>query len=53
MLVSLCNFRHIYWTDWGQKAKIERADLNGENRATIIDEDLVWPNGIAKDGRCR
>ncbi|XP_022110413.1 uncharacterized protein LOC110989982 isoform X2 [Acanthaster planci] len=40
---------HIYWTDWGQIAKVERADLNGENRTVIIDTDLFWPNGIAKD----
>ncbi|XP_038072278.1 uncharacterized protein LOC119740886 isoform X2 [Patiria miniata] len=41
---------HIYWTDWGSTGKIERADLNGNNRIEIINNDLRWPNGIAKDG---
>ncbi|XP_038075261.1 low-density lipoprotein receptor-related protein 6-like isoform X3 [Patiria miniata] len=40
----------IYWTDWGNSSKIERADLDGSNRMTLVSDDLVWPNGVVKDG---
>ncbi|PRD29637.1 UNVERIFIED_CONTAM: Vldlr [Trichonephila clavipes] len=39
----------IYWTDWGEKAKIERAGMDGSHRATIISSDIKWPNGLALD----
>lgn len=39
----------IYWTDWGTPAKIEKAAMDGSMREVIIDESLVWPNGIALD----
>lgn len=39
----------MFWTDWGQTPKIERAALDGSMRQVIIDTDLVWPNGVAID----
>ena len=39
----------MYWTDWGSDARIERADLNGNNRQTLVDDGLTWPNGMAVD----
>ncbi|XP_071809756.1 uncharacterized protein [Asterias amurensis] len=39
----------IYWTDWGDYPKIERADLDGGNRITLIEGELGWPNGILVD----
>jgi len=44
----------IYWTDWGAKAKIEKAKYDGTNRQTIIETGLIWPNGLAVDitGMC-
>ena len=42
-------FRHMYWTDWGENPKIERANLDGSSRVPIIDSDLGWPNGVAVD----
>ena len=36
---------HMYWTDWGDEAKIERADLDGGNRINFVDSDIMWPNG--------
>ena len=42
--------RHIYWTDIGvNNAKIERADFDGRNKRTLVDDSLIWPNGIAID----
>ena len=39
--VSLCfnllySFRHLFWTDSGNKETIERSDLSGENRKQIL-----------------
>ena len=39
----------MYWSDWGEPAKIERASMDGNNREVLIDTDLVWPNGLAID----
>ena len=40
---------YLYWSDWGSKPKIERADLDGMNRKVLVNTSIVWPNGIAID----
>ena len=39
----------MYWTDWGVDARIERADMDGNNRVKIIQDNLGWPNGLTID----
>ena len=39
----------MFWTDWGKKPRIERADMDGENRRIVTDENIVWPNGLTLD----
>jgi len=39
----------MYWTDWGKEAKIERSWMDGTHRSNVVDEDIVWPNGLAID----
>ncbi|XP_022256577.1 low-density lipoprotein receptor-like [Limulus polyphemus] len=39
----------MFWTDWGNPAKIERAGLDGSHRETIVTSDVQWPNGLALD----
>lgn len=39
----------MYWTDWGQNPKIERAFMDGQERQVVIGENLVQPNGITID----
>lgn len=39
----------MYWTDWGEVPKIERADLDGTERVVMVNTSLGWPNGLALD----
>lgn len=39
----------MYWTDWGEVPKIERADLDGTERLVMVNTSLGWPNGLALD----
>ena len=48
-LTIFCTFREMFWTDWGQKPKIEMSDMDGKNRVILVDSDIVWPNGLAID----
>lgn len=44
-------FRLMFWTDWGEVPKIERAGMNGDltTRTVIVNEEIFWPNGITID----
>lgn len=46
--LSSCS-RYMYWTDWGEVPKIERADLDGMERVVMVNTSLGWPNGLALD----
>lgn len=39
----------MYWTDWGEVPKIERAGMDGSSRSVIINTDIYWPNGLTLD----
>ncbi|XP_076640079.1 low-density lipoprotein receptor-related protein 6 isoform X1 [Colletes latitarsis] len=41
----------LFWTDWGDVPKIERAAMNGDplTREVIISDDIFWPNGLTVD----
>lgn len=43
------NHRFMYWTDWGEVPKIERAGMDGSSRSVIINTDIYWPNGLTLD----
>ncbi|KAH9496257.1 Low-density lipoprotein receptor- protein 6 [Bulinus truncatus] len=42
---------YMYWTDWGETPKIEKAGMDGnqETRSVIIKENIMWPNGLTID----
>lgn len=39
----------MYWSDWGENAKLERAGMDGSDRKVLISMNLGWPNGLAVD----
>jgi len=41
----------MFWTDWGEEARIERAGMDGsaDSRASIVTTDIFWPNGLTID----
>ena len=45
----MCASRYMYWTDWGDDPKIERAGMDGKERHVIVRSNLTWPNGLAID----
>lgn len=46
---SLCPSSYMYWTDWGEHAKLERSAMDGSDRVVLISNNLGWPNGLAID----
>ena len=45
----------MFWSDWGHYPKIEVCGMNGDlaTRKVIVDNDIVWPNGITLDFETR
>ncbi|XP_045126061.1 low-density lipoprotein receptor-like isoform X5 [Portunus trituberculatus] len=39
----------MFWTDWGQQAKIERAGMDGKLREAIVTRGIRWPNALTLD----
>lgn len=39
----------MFWSDWGEETKIERAALDGSQRVAIVTTNLTYPNGLALD----
>ncbi|XP_030630936.1 low-density lipoprotein receptor-related protein 2 [Chanos chanos] len=39
----------MFWADWGQNPRIERAGMDGSIRRAIVTQKVYWPNGLAID----
>ncbi|OXA50506.1 Low-density lipoprotein receptor-related protein 6 [Folsomia candida] len=39
----------MFWSDWGENPKIERAGMDGRERKIIVDKHIFWPNGVTVD----
>ncbi|XP_015585106.1 very low-density lipoprotein receptor isoform X2 [Cephus cinctus] len=39
----------MFWTDWGNDARIERAGMDGTHRSVIVGTEVKWPNGLTLD----
>ena len=45
-----CVCRQIYWTDWGARPAIKRANMDtGRYITTLVSSTLHWPNALAID----
>jgi len=49
LLFSCFSVSRLYWSDWGDVAKIERANLDGSARVVLVNTSLGWPNGLTID----
>lgn len=43
------NCRKMYWSDWGFLPKIEKANMDGTARTTLVSSRLRWVNSLALD----
>lgn len=41
--------RKMFFTDYGQIPKVERCDMDGQNRTKLVDSKIVFPHGITLD----
>ena len=41
--------RFLFWADYGQNPKIERAQLDGTNRTVLVSSGIITPRGLALD----
>jgi len=41
--------RLVLYTDWGTKPSISVVAMDGSNKKDLVNEELVWPNGLAVD----
>jgi len=48
-MVTFGYYRMLFWTDWGDSAKIERSAMDGSDRREILSTDLGFPNGLTID----
>ncbi|XP_055868461.1 low-density lipoprotein receptor-related protein 4-like isoform X2 [Biomphalaria glabrata] len=40
---------YLFWSDWGEKPQIEKSNLIGERRVTLVDRNIVQPRGLTVD----
>ena len=50
-LIPDCFCRYLYWSDWGLDSRIERANLDGSERAQYIYTNMAKPWGLTIDYR--
>ncbi|GAB0097057.1 low-density lipoprotein receptor-related protein 4 [Sergentomyia squamirostris] len=39
----------LFWTDFGSSPRIERAEMDGEQRKRIVESNIGWPNALSID----
>ena len=47
--VSLSRPRKVFFTDYGHAPKVERCDMDGQNRTKLVDTKIVFPHGVTLD----
>ena len=49
MHAFMLNCSWMYWSDWGDDPRIERASMDGQARQILHNTQLVWPFGLTLD----
>ncbi|UYV74687.1 LRP4 [Cordylochernes scorpioides] len=44
-----CSAGLMFWADWGNSPRLERADMDGTHRRTLVSSGVGWPNGLTAD----
>jgi len=39
----------LFWTVWGDNARIESSYLDGSGRVILVHKDVLWPSDLALD----
>lgn len=39
----------MYWSDWGAKPEIAKANMDGSQDISFVSNSIGWPNGLAID----
>lgn len=39
----------VFFTDYGSTPRVERCDMDGQNRTKLVDSKIVFPHGITLD----
>lgn len=39
----------VFFTDYGSTPRVERCDMDGQNRTKLVDTKIVFPHGITLD----
>lgn len=39
----------MFWTDWGEKPEIAKANMDGSEDLSLVSNNIGWPNGLAID----
>lgn len=47
-VVFFC-YRKVFFTDYGSTPRVERCDMDGQNRTKLVDSKIVFPHGITLD----
>ncbi|GAB1600507.1 low-density lipoprotein receptor-related protein 2-like [Argonauta hians] len=42
-------YRYLFWSEMYINSRIERMDLDGENRRTIVSKEIMWPTALTID----
>ena len=42
-------YSKVFFTDYGSTPRVERCDMDGQNRTKLVDSKIVFPHGITLD----
>lgn len=48
-ILSLIFYSKLFFTDYGSTPRVERCDMDGQNRTKLVDSKIVFPHGITLD----